>query len=110
MCYLFNSLLDKVYAEPKTEAKRFSLVSSSDVNLAADGRRKGSMGQTDMTMPSKGVDPYSEDNTAPFYRQPAGVRRQKKHQEKENAGTNPPSATAHECHVAWFALNAPHTG
>ncbi|XP_033756447.1 HEAT repeat-containing protein 4-like isoform X1 [Pecten maximus] len=30
-------------------------------------------------------DPYSEENKAPFYRQPAGIRRIKKKQEKEDA-------------------------
>ena len=32
------------------------------------------------------VDPYSDDNKAPFYRQPAGLRRAKKHEEKEELG------------------------
>ena len=38
--------------------------------------------------PKKGeaLDPYSDDNKAPFYRQPAGIRRQKKRFEKEEAG------------------------
>lgn len=40
-------------------------------------------------MPAKkqeALDPYSDDNKAPFYRQPAGIRRQKKRYEKEEAG------------------------
>ncbi|XP_064600899.1 HEAT repeat-containing protein 4-like [Liolophura sinensis] len=101
------NLLDKVYGEPKPEAKRFSLVSSSDLNIAPEGRRKESMGQTDMTVPSKGVDPYSEDNAAPFYRQPAGVRRQKKHQDRENAvGIN---STARDIEVTSFKPPSPVT-
>lgn len=32
------------------------------------------------------LDPYSDDNKAPFYRQPAGVRRAKKHEVKEEMG------------------------
>ena len=32
------------------------------------------------------LDPYSDDNKAPFYRQPAGLRRAKKHDEKEELG------------------------
>jgi len=32
------------------------------------------------------LDPYSDDNKAPFYRQPAGVRRARKHEEKEEMG------------------------
>ena len=31
-------------------------------------------------------DPYSDDNTAPFYRQPAGLRRARKHEVKEELG------------------------
>ncbi|KAL4231204.1 HEAT repeat-containing protein 4 [Mactra antiquata] len=31
-------------------------------------------------------DPYSDDNKAPFYRQPAGVRRARKHEVKEELG------------------------
>ena len=35
---------------------------------------------------AEALDPYSDDNKAPFYRQPAGIRRQKKRFEKEEAG------------------------
>ncbi|XP_052225265.1 HEAT repeat-containing protein 4-like isoform X2 [Dreissena polymorpha] len=34
----------------------------------------------------RAVDPYSDDNKAPFYRQPAGLRRAKKHEVKEELG------------------------
>lgn len=33
-------------------------------------------------------DPYSDDNKAPFYRQPIGLRRTRKEKEKEEAGTS----------------------
>ena len=36
--------------------------------------------------PPHALDPYSDDSKAPFYRQPAGLRRAKKHEEKEELG------------------------
>jgi hypothetical protein len=35
---------------------------------------------------AKALDPYSDNNEAPFYRQPAGIRKQKKNEQKEEAG------------------------
>lgn len=32
------------------------------------------------------LDPYSDDNKAPFYRQPAGLRRARKHEVREELG------------------------
>ena len=32
------------------------------------------------------LDPYSDDSKAPFYRQPAGIRKKKRSEEKEEAG------------------------
>ncbi|XP_041370063.1 HEAT repeat-containing protein 4-like isoform X2 [Gigantopelta aegis] len=45
-------------------------------------------------------DPYSIDNDAPFYRQPAGVRRQYKTVEKEEAGSI--NTTAHNIEVKTY--------
>ena len=36
--------------------------------------------------PGVALDPYSDDNQAPFYRQPAGIRKKKRSEEKEEAG------------------------
>ena len=35
---------------------------------------------------AEALDPYSDDNKAPFYRQPAGIRKKRRNEEKEEAG------------------------
>ncbi|BFZ01675.1 hypothetical protein BsWGS_04714 [Bradybaena similaris] len=36
--------------------------------------------------PAAAIDPYSDDNQAPFYRQPTGIRKKKRNHDKEEAG------------------------
>ncbi|KAK7109002.1 hypothetical protein V1264_013121 [Littorina saxatilis] len=43
------------------------------------------------------LDPYSDDNKAPFYRQPAGIRKQKKCYEKEEAEVKQKGAEESDC-------------
>ncbi|XP_046557272.1 LOW QUALITY PROTEIN: HEAT repeat-containing protein 4-like [Haliotis rubra] len=58
-------------------------------------------------VPKRAVDPYSDDNQAPFYRQPAGLRRQRKTEQKEEAGAI--NSTAHGIEVKSYQPSPPPT-
>ncbi|CAG5119682.1 unnamed protein product [Candidula unifasciata] len=47
--------------------------------------------------PAAAIDPYSDDNQAPFYRQPTGIRKMKRNQDKEEAGAI--NTTAHNIQI-----------
>ncbi|XP_060595214.1 HEAT repeat-containing protein 4-like isoform X6 [Ruditapes philippinarum] len=53
------------------------------------------------------LDPYSDDNKAPFYRQPAGLRRARKHEVKEELGAI--NTTAANIEVRTFKPSPPPT-
>ncbi|XP_053407054.1 uncharacterized protein LOC123546772 isoform X2 [Mercenaria mercenaria] len=53
------------------------------------------------------LDPYSDDNKAPFYRQPAGLRRARKHEVKEELGAI--NTTAANIEVKTFRPSPPPT-
>ncbi|XP_005089099.1 HEAT repeat-containing protein 4 isoform X2 [Aplysia californica] len=56
---------------------------------------------------AEAIDPYSDDNKAPFYRQPAGIRKKKRSEEKEEAGAI--NATAHNISVRGYTETPPMT-
>ncbi|XP_071089741.1 HEAT repeat-containing protein 4-like [Haliotis cracherodii] len=62
-------------------------------------------------VPKRAVDPYSDDNQAPFYRQPAGLRRQRKTEEKEEAvaALGAINSTAHGIAVKSYQPSPPPT-
>ena len=52
--------------------------------------------------PPEALDPYSDDSKAPFYRQPAGIRKKKRSEEKEEAGKIDNFCHAHFCvSITW---------
>ncbi|GFN92089.1 heat repeat-containing protein 4 [Plakobranchus ocellatus] len=55
--------------------------------------------------PGVALDPYSDDNQAPFYRQPAGIRKKKRSEEKEEAGSI--NATAHNILIKELSETSP---
>ncbi|XP_067657047.1 HEAT repeat-containing protein 4-like isoform X2 [Haliotis asinina] len=90
-------------------------ITDMEVNPKKDKKTKKVKKEKELTffekikaeVPKRAVDPYSDDNQAPFYRQPAGLRRQRKTEQKEEAGAI--NSTAHGIEVKSYQPSPPPT-